>query len=77
MVILLSGFQKKTQKTPKKEIDRAVRLMQEYFNEKEKEIQLEMNEIEQRLKMKRAYLESVKQQAAEDARNSAPKFGLG
>ena len=47
------------------------------LNEKEKEIQLEMNEIEQRLKMKRAYLESVKQQAAEDARNSAPKFGLG
>lgn len=37
MVILLSGFQKKTQKTPKKEIDRAVRLMREYFNEKEKE----------------------------------------
>lgn len=37
MVILLSGFQKKTQKTPQKEIDRAVRLMQEYFNEKEKE----------------------------------------
>ena len=33
-----------------------------------------MNEIEQRLKMKRAYLESVKQQAAEDARNSAPKI---
>ena len=47
------------------------------LNEKEKEIQLEMNEIEQRLKMKRAYLESVKQQAAEVARNSAPKFGLG
>lgn len=47
------------------------------LNEKEKEIQLEMNEIEQRLKMKRAYLESVKQHAAEDARNSAPKFGLG
>ena len=47
------------------------------LNEKEKEIQLEMNEIEQRLKMKRAYLESVKQQAAEDARNSDPKFGLG
>lgn len=37
MVILLSGFQKKTQKTPKKEKDRAVRLMQEYFNEKKKE----------------------------------------
>ena len=37
MVILLSGFKKKTQKTPKKEIDRALRLMQEYFNEKDKE----------------------------------------
>lgn len=37
MVVLLSGFQKKTQKTPKKEIDRAVRLMQEYFDEKDKE----------------------------------------
>ena len=47
------------------------------LNEKEKEIQLEMNDIEQRIKMKRAMLESVKQLAAEDARNSAPKFGLG
>ena len=47
------------------------------LNEKEKEIQLEMNEIEQRLKMKRAYLESVKQPAAEDARHSDPKFVLG
>ena len=47
------------------------------LNEKEKEIQLEMNEIEQRIKMKRAMLESVKQLASEDARNSAPKFGLG
>lgn len=46
------------------------------LNEKEKEIQLEMNEIEQRLKMKRAMLDSVKQLAQEDARNSAPKFGL-
>ena len=57
----------------KEESMKAVQIL----NEKEKEIQLEMNEIEQRLKMKRAYLESVKQQAAEDARNSAPKFGLG
>lgn len=47
------------------------------LNEKEKEIQLEMNDIEQRIKMKRAMLESVKQLAAEDVRNSAPKFGLG
>lgn len=36
-VILLTGFQKKTQKTPKNEIDRAVRLMEEYYEEKEKE----------------------------------------
>lgn len=37
LVVLLSGFQKKTQKTPKNEIDKALKLMQEYFNEKEKE----------------------------------------
>ncbi len=36
-VILLTGFQKKTQKTPQKEIDRAVRLMEEYYKEKAKE----------------------------------------
>ena len=37
-VILLTGFQKKTQKTPPKEIDRAVRLMNEYYEEKRKEM---------------------------------------
>ena len=37
LVVLLSGFQKKSQKTPKAEIDRATRLMQAYFNEKNKE----------------------------------------
>ena len=47
------------------------------LNEKEKEIQLEMNDIEQRLSMKRAELQSVKQLASEEARDSAPKFGLG
>ena len=47
------------------------------LNEKEKEIQLEMNDIEQRLSMKRAELQSVKQLASEEARESAPKFGLG
>ena len=36
-VILLTGFQKKTQKTPQKEIDKAVRLMEEYYEEKKKE----------------------------------------
>ena len=34
LVILLSGFQKKTQKTPQKEIDIAERLKKEYFDEK-------------------------------------------
>lgn len=37
-VILLTGFQKKTQKTPPTEINRAVRLMNEYYEEKRKEI---------------------------------------
>ena len=36
-VILLTGFQKKTQKTPLMEIKRAVRLMNEYYEEKGKE----------------------------------------
>lgn len=37
LVVLLSGFQKKTQKTPREEINRAERLMQEYFDNKDKE----------------------------------------
>ena len=37
MVILLNGFQKKTQKTPKKEIERAERLMKEYYQDKANE----------------------------------------
>ena len=34
LVVLFNAFQKKTQKTPKKEIDKAERLMVEYFNTK-------------------------------------------
>jgi phage-related protein len=34
LVIVLNGFQKKSQKTPKKEIERALKIMEEYFNEK-------------------------------------------
>jgi phage-related protein len=34
LVILLNGFQKKTQKTPKNEIDKAIRLMREYYENK-------------------------------------------
>ena len=36
LVILLNGFQKKTHKTPKQEIEKAVTLMNEYYNEKKK-----------------------------------------
>lgn len=34
LVILLNGFQKKTQKTPKNELDRALKLMNQYYTEK-------------------------------------------
>jgi phage-related protein len=34
LVILLNGFQKKTQKTPKKEIEKAKKLMKEYYENK-------------------------------------------
>ena len=36
LVILLNGSQKKTKKTPNKEIELAEKLKQEYFNEKGK-----------------------------------------
>ena len=32
LVVLFNAFQKKTQKTPKKEIEKAIKLMDEYFN---------------------------------------------
>lgn len=32
-LVLFNGFQKKTQKTPKKEIEKAERIMKEYFKE--------------------------------------------
>jgi phage-related protein len=35
LVILVNGFQKKTQKTPSKEIELAEKLKKQYFNEKE------------------------------------------
>lgn len=38
LVVLLSGFQKKTQKTPSEEIKRALRLMEEYYKEKEEQV---------------------------------------
>jgi len=36
LIILVNGFQKKTQKTPKKEIELAERLKKQYFDEKNK-----------------------------------------
>ena len=44
------------------------------MNEKEKEIQLELNSIETRMKMKQAQLEAYKKSASEDAQNAAPQF---
>ena len=36
LVVLFNGFQKKTQKTPKQEIEKAMRLKKEYFELKNK-----------------------------------------
>ncbi len=36
LVILLNGFQKKTQKTPKPEIERAKKLKKQYYEDKQK-----------------------------------------
>jgi phage-related protein len=36
LVVLFNGFQKKSQKTPKKEIELALKLKEEYFNSKMK-----------------------------------------
>jgi phage-related protein len=34
LVVITNGFQKKTQKTPKQEIEKALKIKEEYFNEK-------------------------------------------
>lgn len=36
LIVILNGFQKKTQKTPKQEIELAEKLKKEYFNKKNK-----------------------------------------
>ncbi len=36
LVVLLNGFTKKTQKTPKNEIEKTQQLMQKYYNNKNK-----------------------------------------
>ena len=42
VVVLFNGFQKKSQKTPSEEIDKAVKIMNEYFDEKLKQKQNEL-----------------------------------
>ena len=37
LVVLMNGFQKKTQKTPKNEIEKALKIMAEYYEQKSKE----------------------------------------
>jgi phage-related protein len=37
LVVLFNGFQKKTQKTPKNELEKALKLMTEYFEQKNKD----------------------------------------
>jgi len=34
LIVLMNGFQKKTQRTPKQEIERALRIKEEYYAEK-------------------------------------------
>ena len=46
------------------------------MNEIEKEIQLEINDIEQRLNIKNKQLQTYKDQAKQSAEDMAPKFGL-
>ena len=36
LIVLFNAFQKKTQKTPKKEIEKALRLKKQYFEQKDK-----------------------------------------
>ena len=36
VVVLFNGFQKKTQKTPRTEIDRAIKIMEDYYEYKRK-----------------------------------------
>ncbi len=38
LVVLFNGFQKKTQRTPKKEIEKAIRIKEKYFENKKKGI---------------------------------------
>ena len=45
------------------------------MNEVEKEIQLELNDLEQQLNIKNKQLETYKQKASDDTERFVPKFG--
>jgi phage-related protein len=47
LVVLFNGFQKKSQKTPSNELDKAVKIMKEYFDE---QLKWKQNEGEKRKK---------------------------
>jgi hypothetical protein len=47
------------------------------LNEKEKEIELELNELNQRLSMKRNELQAYQKLSTEEAQRWAPRFGNG
>ncbi|MBX7183295.1 MAG: type II toxin-antitoxin system RelE/ParE family toxin [Bacteroidia bacterium] len=42
VVVLFNGFQKKSQKTPRQELDKAIKIMDDYFEEKLKQKQNEI-----------------------------------
>lgn len=73
MQIQMSAYNQFKQEALKALKQQEVNLM----NEKEKEIQLELNAIESQLNVKRKQLESYKNLAQTQAQNAAPKFGLG
>ena len=68
--IEMSAFRQFKEEAMKAMKQQEVRIM----NEKEKEIQLELNSIETRLKVKEAQLQAYKKSASESAENAAPQF---
>ena len=68
--IEMSAFRQFKEEAMKAMKQQEVRIM----NEKEKEIQLELNSIETRIKVKQAQLESYKKSVSESAQNAAPQF---
>jgi phage-related protein len=42
VVVLFNGFQKKSQKTPRQELDKAIKIKDDYFEEKLKQKQNEI-----------------------------------